>query len=321
MAMESYEIDSNGDVVLVLRNPRPSFAPWDEAQNSLSSSPDPSEPDLIDEVFALDSTLSKKEVRSRRKRVLRDLNDSEHPVPVPESDLPVPVDNLPEALEDPPEPIDSPPELLDSPPESLDSPPESLDNHPQAIDDLLEYGKTGPELLEDGSRGPESPDGVKIRVSSRHLILASPYFRNMLKREWKEGKTLQTDKFVEVEVEDVDADALVTVMNIIHGKTRSVPKTVDLEMLAKIAVVVDIYECAEAVEVFTDMWLAHLRSALPSKYSRDAVLWICISWVFRQHDEFRSATSAALKFSSGPIQDLGLPIPQSLVGTSHSTAA
>lgn len=135
--MESYEIDSKGDIVLVLRNPRPSFALWDEGQKSQSSSPDPSEPDLVDEVFALDSTLSKKEVRSRRKRVLRDLNDSEHPVPVSESeleippehldDLLVPVDNLPEALEDPLEPLDS---------------------HPQAIDDLPEYSETSTELLE-----------------------------------------------------------------------------------------------------------------------------------------------------------------------------
>ena len=302
MAAESYEIDSNGDVLLVLRNPRPSFAPWDEAQNYLSSSSDPYELDLTDEVFALRSTPSKKDRKLRKKRASRYSNDSERL-----DDLPIPVDSPPEALEDSPEPVDSS--------------PESVDTHPQAINDLPEHVKTSTELLEDGSCSLESPNVVKIRVSSRHLILASPYFRNMLGREWKEGKALQTDKFVEVDVEDVDADALVAVMNVIHGKTRSVPKTVDLEMLAKVSVVVDIYECAEAVEVFTDMWLAPLRSTLPSEYSRDTMLWICISWVFRQHDEFRSATSAVLKFSSGLIQDLGLPIPQSIFGTSDSTAA
>jgi len=231
--------------------------------------------------------------------VLRDLNDSEC---------------SPEVLGNPLGSIDSPSELLNSLPESLDT-------RPQAIGDLPEHGKTSPELLGDGFRGPESPGGVKIRVSSRHLILASPYFRNMLEREWKEGKTLQTDKYVEVEVEDVDADALVTVMHIIHGKSRSVPKTVDLEMLAKVAVIVDLYECAEAVEVLTDIWLAHLSRALPSEYSRDTVLWICISWVFRQRNEFLSATSAAMKYSRGPFQDLGLPILQSVVFESHSTAA
>jgi len=296
MAIESYEIDANGDVLLVLRNPRPPFALWDP--NHLSISRDISGPDLVDEVFA----LSKKDITSRSNRLLRDDSDTENLVPVLESEPEIP------------------PEPIDNTPEPLDSLPESLDTRPQAIDDLPEYGRTSPELLEDCSR-PESSSGVKIRVSSRHLILASRYFSNMFESEWKEGKTLRAAKFIKMEVEDVDPDALVIVMNIIHGKTRSVPKTVDLEMLAKIAVIVDLYECAEAAEVFTDMWLPRLSSALPSEYSRDTVLRLCVSWVFRRSDEFRFATSAALKHSRGPIQDMGLPILQSIVGGSHLTAA
>jgi len=89
----------------------------------------------------------------------------------------------------------------------------------------------------------------------------------MLKGKWLKADTLRNYGSVMVEVEDVDADALVMLMKIIHGKTRMVPRAVTLEMLAKIAVVVNLYQCYGAVEVFTDMWTAHSRKELPKAYS------------------------------------------------------
>jgi len=315
MATKSYEIDSNGDVLLILRNPRPSFAVWDETKDFPSSLPDPTSQSLVDEVFIPKLVLTKKEKwrtkeKGKRKIARRDFNGSEYPEPVPEPEPEIP----PEHLDGPLEFLDALPQAIDDPPEHNETGSELLDALPQAIDDPPEHNETGSELLQHRSRGPETLDCVTVRVSSRHLMLASPYFSRMLKGKWKEGNTIQTTGFVSVEVEDVDADALVILMDIIHGRTRSVPKAVDLEMLAKMAVLVDMYECAEVVEIFTDMWIAHLQTALPSVYSRDAVLWICISWVFRQHDAFRSVTSAALKYSNGPIQPLGLPIPSRVVG-------
>ena len=103
-------------------------------------------------------------------------------------------------------------------------------------------------------------------------------------------------------------------MNIIHGHTRKVPRSVSLEILAKFAVLVDYYECFEAVEVFTDMWINELKEDLPKTYSRDLILWIWISWVFRQAEQFTATTGIALKQSRGPIQTLGLPIPERIVG-------
>lgn len=169
------------------------------------------------------------------------------------------------------------------------------------------------------STEPQSPthdaeDSVRIRVSSRHLTLASPYFRRMFEGSWKEADTLRKQRTVEVNVEDIDADALVIIMRIIHCKTRDVPKQIALEMFAKIAVIVDLYQCHEAVEIFTNMWIAKLGDARRNEYSRDTVLWICISWVFGLDEKFKSVTYAALMHGKGPTQTLGLPILQSVVG-------
>lgn len=53
---------------------------------------------------------------------------------------------------------------------------------------------------------------------------------------------------------DVDETALEIVLNVIHLKKRRVPKIVNVELLARIAVLVDYYECAEAVEAFSSIW-------------------------------------------------------------------
>jgi hypothetical protein len=102
-------------------------------------------------------------------------------------------------------------------------------------------------------------------------------------------------------------------MNIIHGRTRKIPRWVSLETLAKIAVLVDYYECLEVVEVFSEIWITQLKKDLPKMYAGDLILWMWISWVFRQPEEFNMTTSIAMKQSQDPIQTLGLPIPEIIV--------
>jgi hypothetical protein len=162
----------------------------------------------------------------------------------------------------------------------------------------------------------EPEDGqVRMRVSSSHLALASPYFKWMLRGDWKEGHTLRSDGNLVLHEKDWDPDALLVLMNIIHGHTRKLPRSVNLEMLAKIAVLVDYYRCVEVVEVFSEIWINKLKNTLlPKSYSRDLILWILVSWIFHQPTLFRSFTGIAIKESRGPIQTLGLPIPERIVG-------
>jgi hypothetical protein len=146
------------------------------------------------------------------------------------------------------------------------------------LDDLLGGGST-----EQGEDRPvsEAP-GIQLRVSSRHLILASPYFRGALNGPWSEATSLSTDCCRHIFAEDWDPQAFLILMHIIHGRNRQVPRLVSLEFLAKIAALVDYYKCYEAVEVFAELWLQGLKShsQLPSQVGRDLVLWLFVSWVF-----------------------------------------
>jgi hypothetical protein len=177
------------------------------------------------------------------------------------------------------------------------------DNEPTSGDD---------ELTPDDADDDEH-SGVGIRSSSRHLILASAYFKRMLKGAWMESNALQSEGYLRIQETDWDTSALKILMDIIHGRTRRVPKALSLEMLAKIAVIVDYYECHEVVEVFSTVGIEQLKETVPVTYSRDTVLWICISCVFHESDQLRLSAITAAKHSRGPIQTMGLPIPDTVI--------
>ena len=97
---------------------------------------------------------------------------------------------------------------------------------------------------------PEEQSEVHFRVSSKHLILSSHYFKTMLKGPWKEADPLW---YHQIEAEDFDEDTFLTVMYLIHGRHRSVPKILNLEQLAKTAVIIDYYECHEVAEPYIEI--------------------------------------------------------------------
>lgn len=160
---------------------------------------------------------------------------------------------------------------------------------------------------------------VHYRVSSRHLTLASPWFKRALTSPGsKEAVPNPTDGRFYVPASDWDEEAFLILLNIFHLRKRSIPETVSLEMLAKIAVLVDYYELkgAEAIEHDVDIWINHVRQnyAVPTSYGRDLVLWMCISAVFDLPTVFEEATAVSIQESTGSIQDLGLPIPLRATG-------
>jgi hypothetical protein len=165
--------------------------------------------------------------------------------------------------------------------------------------------------------GNSNVDNVQFRVSSRHLMLASPWFNRALKREgWSESARDEEDGLFHITAEDWDADAFLILLNIFHLRNRQVPRAVSLDMIAKIAVLVDYYECEESIELFTAMWIKSLKenTPVPSVACRNLVLWIWTSWVFDIGDCFKRATAVAIKSSVENFHTLGLPIPSRVSG-------
>lgn len=128
---------------------------------------------------------------------------------------------------------------------------------------------------------------VQMRVSSKHLVLASRTFRTCL-GSFSEGRMLQTEGNVTLPLPEEDPDAMIVLLHIIHGQTRKVPRQVSLDMLKRLAAVVNYYQIQEVVENFSDIWLEYLgHKSLPADYTREALAWLFIFWVFRKKDGFR----------------------------------
>ncbi|KAI8633792.1 hypothetical protein F5Y19DRAFT_253097 [Xylariaceae sp. FL1651] len=150
----------------------------------------------------------------------------------------------------------------------------------------------------------------QLKVSSKHLALACNRVQRMMKNPWRESQEIHGDGLRHWEIEVVDLEAFTIVMDIIHHRNRRVPKRVSLDMLAKIAVVVDDLQCYEAVENFSDSWIKKLRKCYLPSYAchRDTVLWIFITQTFHIVSIFREATLAAITKCADEFETLGLPI-------------
>lgn len=154
---------------------------------------------------------------------------------------------------------------------------------------------------------------ASFKVSSKHLTVASRRFHKMLSGDWVEANKVYSDGCRHVDLEDIfDLNALRILLDILHGKTRSVPRSLELEMLTKVAVLVDDFGCHEAVEVWSDMWIQHLEDSLPKDSTEDLISWILISVVFHKPAPFKEITRIAVMHESDLINTSGLPIPESV---------
>ena len=128
--------------------------------------------------------------------------------------------------------------------------------------------------------------------------------------KWKEGVPNEEDGLFHINVDDWDGEAILLLLNVIHHRNRQVPRTISLEMLAKIAVLIDYYDCGEAVELCTERWVEDLKltSPVPSEYCRDLMLWMCVAWVLKLPEEFTQTTAVAIRREDQELSTLGLPL-------------
>ncbi|KAI0881275.1 uncharacterized protein GGS22DRAFT_172801 [Annulohypoxylon maeteangense] len=153
-----------------------------------------------------------------------------------------------------------------------------------------------------------SSSSVQFLVSSRHLILASGYFRGVLRGPWKEGTVIHPDGRRHVSAEDWDETALLIVMQAIHGRNRNMPASITLDLEAKIAVLVDYYKCHEALMPWWVPWDKSPKPRFSPPFGRNLVLWILISSVTEQEEELEWAMRVAVRHSENSFPTMGLPI-------------
>ncbi|EER28073.1 hypothetical protein CPC735_034090 [Coccidioides posadasii C735 delta SOWgp] len=111
---------------------------------------------------------------------------------------------------------------------------------------------------------------------------------------------------LEVTEEDWKSGPFLILMNIIHGRTKKVPRTVTIDVLTEIASLVDYYECLEVVEIMAEIWTSKIT--IPHVTLKDIAQCIWLSYTFRWESKFKTWTKRAILTLEGPLYTQGLPI-------------
>ncbi|KAF4414898.1 het-d [Fusarium acutatum] len=149
----------------------------------------------------------------------------------------------------------------------------------------------------------------RLKVSKKHLTVASRRARVMFQRDYRESRETEVDGLYHWRIEPLfDSEALRIVMKVVHAQAQDLPDEVTLQMIVSIAEVVDDLQCHDALSFFVKVWINRLSESVPSQMCDELVQWIFVASVFGLDEKFKQATRVAIMRSTGPIDILGLPM-------------
>ncbi|KAI1023098.1 hypothetical protein LB503_000182 [Fusarium chuoi] len=93
-------------------------------------------------------------------------------------------------------------------------------------------------------------------------------------------------------------EALLLVLNIIHGMNDEFPLVTGVEFLAEVAAIVDYYQCQRAVKLAGEVWYQTVYR-LPRTYGKRCILWLFIAWAFGWKDDFSKLASFVIEHGEG----------------------
>ncbi|KAF5567960.1 hypothetical protein FPHYL_3023 [Fusarium phyllophilum] len=160
--------------------------------------------------------------------------------------------------------------------------------------------------------GTESPTFIEkhFLCSQKHLTLASRRASKLFSSSFKEASK-QDDGLYHWNFGDVfDVQAFEVVLKIIHGKTRRIPQSAELDLLSKIASIVDDLECYDALSFCAERWLLIYNGffTLPKRMDKTLAQLILVSFVFVDKDIFRKCIQRAARYTCEGMPTFDLPI-------------
>ncbi|KAL4964968.1 uncharacterized protein BDV14DRAFT_200506 [Aspergillus stella-maris] len=239
---------------------------------------------------------------------------SQSPVPRPNHQAVLPSSEEVEPQDAPavprdPAPSDHPANASD--PAQENARPSTNAEEPALSENLDHQATVAPQSDTDTTAEPGEPH-IVLRVSSKHLALASPHFKRMFKSQFREGTVLRSTGGLELPIRQPNGVAFLLLMIVIHCPTRHVPREITKGMLTDIAVLVDYYECHAAVEFFSDLWISAIENN--KEYNAHEFQdWVLISWVFSKPGIFRNSTRNLVETCDGVIASDMLPFPSDLI--------
>lgn len=151
-------------------------------------------------------------------------------------------------------------------------------------------------------------------VSSKHLKLASPWFKAFLSDCWSRGQASTYGGRAKMAINDCKPDILNILLTIIHGLFRKLPQQISFEQLVGLSWAADFYQCTEMVRPLVFQWLneTNIRQEIDKEPSNDLPEWIMVACLFKADDLLSRVTKMAAETSTGPFQAPHLPIPTSI---------
>jgi hypothetical protein len=180
-----------------------------------------------------------------------------------------------------------------------------------------------PKPVKKPERTVISSHEVHCVVSSRHMMHASQHFQTVLSGDFREATTLRTKGHVTIPLL-ADLDAMIILLNIVHGASRKVPRHVSLEELSKLAILVSSFGMLETVQFFSDTWIDNYQmEGFPKSYNENVLPLLYVFWVFDRPSEFKDMTRLTQRECDEKLsEDVGaIPIPHSIIGDSNYTSS
>ncbi|KAI9882231.1 MAG: hypothetical protein M1823_006025 [Watsoniomyces obsoletus] len=162
---------------------------------------------------------------------------------------------------------------------------------------------------------------VEVLVSSKHLSLASPVFKAMLRGSFRESVKLANTKEVEVRLPDDDADIMLLMLKVIHHHWRSASRSIDFVTIKNVALMVDKYAVKETAAAGFYIWLNVLEPPEPKSFDSTVAAWLFIYWTAIRPLGFRRLTRLAERESRGRLMQEGeeqFPLPDAICGQCFS---
>ncbi|RBR18145.1 uncharacterized protein FIESC28_06211 [Fusarium coffeatum] len=316
MSSASITIDPNGDVVIVLR------APQHEDANTPKAVTPPTVETTVD-TTAEDPSVAPEKTPTKSPAKTSSETSTETPTETPiQATTETATETTAKSVEDDatqstsPTPAEAPTETstetsaepsTSSPTETPAETPAETPSQTPSIGTRSESNETTQTVTQNAQNQPTERHFI---CSKKHITFASRRAaRQLTEDKWTLDK-------------DFPLEPLTIVLKIIHGKTRDIPETVTLDLLADIASIVYYLECHDALTFFGRNWLSRYSTInLLCFMDKTLAQLIHISSVFENASLFENVTRIAIKSSSQVVPTYNLPIQSDILAAIGSKSS
>lgn len=174
-------------------------------------------------------------------------------------------------------------------------------------------GDVSTDAAVSNSNDAKPTEKLRIRVSSKVLSLASPYFMRMLQGEFKEAQDLRSGHLVQVNTENCGTKALLILLSIFHTCGHEVPESIDFETAFELASLIDMWLCHDATKFHIKIWASRLCGIWESPL-HNLHLWVFIAFTFDEKKLFKEATARLIREASDDTKiPLSVHIPECII--------